>query len=396
MPGDGAVGWADPSAIPPNSSFSRQTAGVVVNEQTALQVLTVMACVRISSGLVSRLPLDAFNRVGKSRVPVDPEPQIVAAPFGPRLSRREGLRMGMISLMLRGNAYYFVVDRDPRTMLPVQLEPLPPQAVTVRRVGGQARYWVNHIAVDAADVVHLRLLTLPGGIVGLSPIEYAAQGLGISLAAEEFGARFYAQGAHLSGVLQSDQQVSKDTARRLARDFQSHHGGLAQAHLPLILDSGLKWAPIQVPPDEAQFLATREFQRGEIAMLYGTPPHLIGDTSKSTSWGSGIQDQKLDFSTFTLEDYTAIFEDAWNAMTPPATRVKFNFDAMLRANTVDRYNAYLVARTGGWMSNEEIRSLEDMDPSGEPAMAAYDMPMNSIPKPAPSGTAGTGGDSKAL
>ena len=394
MPGDGGVGWSDPSAIPPNSSFSRQLAGVVVNEHTALQILTVMTCVRINSGVVSRLPLDAFNRTGKSRRPLDPEPQIVSDPFA-TVSRREGIRMGMVSLMLRGNAYYYVVDRDP-SGYPVQLEPVHPSMVVVRKVAGVVRYWVNQIPVDAADIVHLRFITLPGGVVGLSPIEYAAQGLGISLAAEEYGARFYAQGSHLSGVLESDQQISKESARRLAHDFQNRHGGLAQAHLPLILDSGLKWAPIQVPPEQAQFLATRAFQRGELAMLMGVPPHLIGDTDKSTSWGTGIQDQTQNYATFTVEDYTAIFEDAWNRITPPSVRCKFNFDALLRANTVDRYNAYLVGRTGGWLSNEEIRAWEDMEPSGDPDMAKFTMPLNSSPKPAPAGGKSGGGDTKAI
>lgn len=394
MPADGGVGWSDPSAIPPNSAFSRQLAGVVINENTALQILTVMACVRLISGVVSRLPLDAFVRQGKTRVPLEPEPAILSDPFA-GFSRRDGIRQGVISLMLTGNAYYLVVARDGNGR-PLMLMPLPPQQVTVRIVKGHVEYKVNHRPVPSADVVHLRWVTLPGGVVGLSPIEYAAQGLGISLGAEEYGARFYAQGSHLSGVLESDQTLSKETARRIAYDFQNRHGGLAQAHLPLVLDSGLKWAPIQVPPEAAQFLATRAFQRGEIAMLYGVPPHLIGDTSKSTSWGTGIQDQKLDFSTFTLEDYTAIFEDAWNGMTPAGVRCKFNFDALLRANTVDRYNAYLVGRTGGWLSNEEIRALEDMEPSGDPVMDKYDQPLNSSPKPAPAGSKGTGGDAKAL
>lgn len=395
MPSDGGVGWSDPSAIPPNSSFSRQLAGVVINEHTALQILTVMACVRLISGVVSRLPLDAFVREGKTRLPLEPEPEIVAEPFA-GFSRRDGIRQGVISLMLRGNAYYLVVARHPKTRLPLMLLPLPPQQVTVRLVKGDVTYRVNNHPVDSADVIHLRWVTLPGAVVGLSPIEYAAQGLGISLASEEYGARFYAQGSHLSGVLESDQTLTKETARRIAYDFQNRHGGLAQAHLPLVLDSGLKWAPIQVPPEQAQFLATRAFQRGEIGMLYGVPPHLIGDTSKSTSWGTGIQDQKLDFATFTLEDYTAIFEDAWNRMTPPGVRCKFNFDALLRANTVDRYNAYLVGRTGGWLSNEEIRALEDMEPSGDPGMSNYLQPLNSSPKPAPAGSKGTGGDEKAL
>lgn len=380
QPQDGGVGWADPSAIPPNSAFSRQLAGVLVNEHTALQLMSVMSCIRLISGLVGRLPLGSYVTENGVRSPVAPAPAIVARPFGGVVSRREGIRMGVISLMLRGNAYYLVLARD-ATGYPLQLLPLPVQSVAVKMVNGQATYYVNHTLVPSADVLHLRWITLPGGIVGLSPIEYAAQGLGINLAAEEYGARFFQQGATVSGVLESDKTLTKDTVRRVAQDFANTHGGLAQSHLPLVLDGGLKWSGVSLPPDQAQFLATREFQRGEIAMLFGVPPHLIGDTDKTTSWGKGIQDQKIDFLTFTIEDYTSIFEDAWNEITPPPADCRFNYDALLRTNTVDRYNTYMAARVAGFMNNEEIRALEDLQPSGNPALSDYAQPLNSAPTP---------------
>lgn len=381
-PGDGGVGWSDPSAIPPNSSFSRQLAGVVVNEHTALQLISVMACIRLVSGAVGQLPFQAFSRGSAGREPVK-APPIVSSPFAD-VDLAEGLEMGVVSMMLRGNAYYQVVARD-FAGYPTLLDPLAPQDVVVRRIGGVTKYWIKHQPVDSHDVVHLRWMTLPGGIVGLSPIEYAAQGLGITLAAEEYGARFFAQGASVAGVLQSDQALTKDQIRRVAQDFSKHHGGLSQAHLPLVLDGGLKWAATSLPPDQAQFLATREFQRGEIAMLYGVPPHMIGDTDKTTSWGKGIEDQKIDFATFTLQRYTSRFEAAWNAMTRPGIETRFDFDSMLRANTTDRYNAYMMARTVGFLSNDEIRAKENMPPTGLAAMADYTQPLNSSPKPIPAG-----------
>lgn len=398
MPNDGGVGWADPSAIPPNSAFSRQLAGVVVNEHTALSVITVLSCVRLISGAGSRLPLDALRKVGKTRRLVTPEPQIVADPFGHTaggISRREGIRMGYISLMLRGNAYYYVLLRD-GLGFPILLEPLPPQVVVCKKEKGVITYKVNNKPVNANDVLHLRWITLPGGVVGLDPISYAAAGIGLSLATEEYGGRFFEQGATLAGILESDQTITKQTARRIAQDFARHHGGLAQAHLPLIVDGGLKWKQLSVSPEQAQFLATRQYQKSEIGMLYGVPPYLLGDMEKQTSFGQGIQDAKLDFLTFTLEDYTAIFEDAWNSMTPDGVYTRFNYDAFLRTNTVDRYNAYLVARTGGWLNNEEIRAREDEEPSGDEAMSDYQQPLNSSPKPAPSGSPGTSGDEKPI
>lgn len=375
QPLDAGVGWSDPSAIPPNSAYSRQLAGVVVNDTTALQIMSVMACLRLISNTVSQLPLDSFVRKNGMRIPVDPSPQIVAEPFVD-VTREEGFQMGILSLMLRGNAYYHVLARD-RMGWPILLDPLPPHLVLVRRVGGQVVYKVNHVEVPAEDIIHLRWMTLPGGIVGLSPVEYAAQGMGIALASEAYGSRFFAQGATLSGVLQTDQTLTKESAKRIAEQWRANHAGVSQSHMPLITDGGVKWSPIQVPPDQAQFLATRQFQRGEIAMLYGVPPHLIGDVDRTTSWGSGIQDQKIDFITFTLAQYTSRFEAAWNAMTPNGIFHKFNYDALLRTNTLARYQAYSVARTMGFMSTNEIRALEDMSPIDDPIADTFTQPLNS-------------------
>src|SRR5579875_1715918 len=402
MPADGGVGWSDPSAIPPNSAFSRQLAGVVVNEHTALQIMTVMACVRLISGVVGGMPLRAYvnGQAGGGKTQLDPAPPIVAQPFGPGLSTAEGIEMGVISLMLMGNAYYLVADRDSRGT-PILLLPIPTQSVKVQMVRGAATYKVNSTPVDPKDIVHIRWVTLPGGVTGLAPIEYAAQGLGLTLAAEEFGARFFAQGATAAGVLQSDEEISAGTARRIAHDFAHKHGGLAQAHLPLVLDSGLKWSPIQVPPDQAQFLATRQFHRQEIEGFFGVPPHLVGDVDATTSWGSGIQDQKMDFLTFTISKYLTRFEDAWNRMLNGGgvgpQYVKFGTEQLLRMNTIDRYNGYLVARSGAWMTSEEIRAAEDMPPADDPALSDFAQQFNTMPKPAPNSSgASTGGDEKAL
>ena len=372
---DGGVGWSDPSAIPPNSAYSRQLAGVVVNDTTALQIVTVMACLRLISNTVSQLPLDSFVRTNGERTPVDPPPQIVAEPFVD-VSLQEGIQMGVLSLMLRGNAYYQVLARD-RMGYPILLDPLPPHLVLVRRVAGEIVYKVNHVVVPAEDIIHLRWMTLPGGIVGLSPIEYAAQAMGIALAAEAYGSRFFAQGATLSGVLQTDQTLTKETAKRIAEQWRANHGGVSQSHMPLITDGGLKWSPMQVPPDQAQFLATKAFQRGEIAALYGVPPHLIGDVDRTTSWGSGIQDQKIDFITFTIQQYTSRFEAAWNAMTPGGIFHKFNYDSLLRTNTLTRYQSYMVARTMGLLSTNEIRALEDLPAILDPSADSYSQPLNS-------------------
>lgn len=379
MPNIGGVGWADPSAIPPNSSFSRELAGVVVNDLTAMQITSVMACIRLISGIIGGLPIKTYRQQALGKLKRIENPTLVTNPFD-EVDVGEGIEGGIVSLMTRGNAYYQVLHRDNRGT-PDLLLPLSPHTVEVRRKNGQRVYKVNHQPVPTSDMLHLRWLTLPGACVGLAPIEYAAMTMGISLAAEEYGARFFAQGASLSGILTTDGTLTKEQARRMAKDFLTHHGGLGQSHLPLVLEGGLKFQPVSVPPEQAQFLATRQYQRGEIAMLYGVPPHLLGDTDRSTSWGKGIQDQKMDFVTFTLARYSRRFEAAWSQVLPRNQVIRFDYDGLLRANMVDRFNAYIVARTAGFLNAEEIREMEYLEPSGDPDLSNFTLPLNSAPKP---------------
>ncbi|ATL65133.1 phage portal protein [Nocardia terpenica] len=244
------------SAIPPNWAATSE-AGVAVSERTALQHLTVYACVRILADAVASLPLDAYRRRGPTRQEVASAPGWVARPDS-RWTRFEWLWQLVASLALRGNAFLYVMSRDPVTGYPTGLVPLHPDDVTVHGVdargiptGAALSYLVCGTPVDATEIVHLRRFVLPGSVIGISPIEQARQGIGLGLAAERFGARWFGESANPSSVLETDQALSGDAVTHLQKQWISSHGG--RRH-PAVLSGGVKWRPISITPEESQFL----------------------------------------------------------------------------------------------------------------------------------------------
>lgn len=366
------------SSIPSNGDQYYSAAGVPVNDRTAMQHATVFACVRLIADSIAMLPVDVYRKVGDLREEVNPTPQIVANPYS-GLTQFEWMHQVVTSLVMRGNTFGLVTARD-RLEYPTQIMPLSPEDVQVTTsTTGLPRvptYRIGGVEVPRQDIFHVRRFTLPGQIEGLSPIQQAAMGIGLSLAAERYGARFFGDSANPSSVLETEQDLTDEQVRRTQRQWLSSHGG--KRH-PAVLSGGFKWRPISIMPEESQFLETRGYQRGEIAMLFGVPPHMIGDTTKSTSWGSGIEQQSIGFVTYTLGGWISCIEAAYNQITPRGQFVKINVDGLLRGDQKSRYDAYTQARTAGWMNVDEIRALEDLPPVPGGAGQTYIQPLNMGP-----------------
>jgi HK97 family phage portal protein len=361
-------GGGDPWTIPTNGSLAAYTAaGVPVNDDTAMQLLAVAASVRLLSDAVSGLPFDAVKSDGEIRKTIEPAPSIIADPFGGMQSskhatRRQGFSQMMVSLLLRGNAYCLVLATDNRGR-PTKLQVLHPDRVTCEfNAAGERTYKINRVPVPAEDVVHIMGMTMPESATGISVISYARQAIGLGLAAEEFGARFFGEGAHMTGVLEIEADLDKERARMLKESFSASHSGLKNSHTVGVLSGGAKWKPISVSPEDAQFLGTRAAQNLDIAMLFGIPPHMLGQVDKTTSWGTGIEQQGLGFLAYTLSAWLGRFEDAWSAMLPRPQSARFNADALLRTDTAGRYAVYSAARSAGILTTNEIRALENYGP----------------------------------
>jgi HK97 family phage portal protein len=369
--------WGDPSRIPLNSEGYGVEAGVYVTDLQAMQLVAVNACVRLLADSVAGLPLDAYRKTGNVRESVAPVPSLIASPFTD-LTLFEGMWQLVACLALKGESVSIAMSRD-RFEFVTSMLPIHPDSWTVDadRNGinrGRPVYRIDGERVPNEDVIHIRRFSLPGELHGLSPIAAARQGISLGLAAERFGARFFGDSANPSSVLETDQNLTDEQAKQTQKSWIDSHGGRRR---PAMLSGGLKWRPISITPEESQFLATRSYQRDEIAMLFGIPPHMIGAVDKSTSWGTGIEQQGIGFVTYTLTNWLNPIEAAFSALLPRGQFARMNVNALLRGDMKARFDAYVSARNAGWLNVNEIRELEDRAPV--PNGDDYIQPLNMGP-----------------
>lgn len=376
--------WGSGDRIPPNSqSGGAQVAGVNMSDATAVSIMTVLACGGLLADAVSTLPIDAFVKTKGSRVEVTPTPTLLVSPYD-EISAQDWLAQVTWSMALRGNFYGYAFDFDPENMfLPRQIMPLNPDAVSVRRnqQTGAREYRIGSQVMPAATMVHIPYITTPGALMGINPVQACRQGLALTLAAEASGARFFENGTLASGVISAPGDLNPEQTIALATAWAAAHQGAAKAHLPAVLTGGATWTQMSVNPDDAQFLATRAFQRSEIMMMFRIPPHMLGDVDRTTSWGTGIEQQEQGFVTNTLSGYCGRIQAALTPLVDARanTYCGFNFKARLRGDTLQRFQAYTMARNGSWMNVDEIRELEDQAPLPDGAGQDYWAPLNYAP-----------------
>ena len=353
--------------------FGRSNAGKRVTDKIALQHIVVYACVRVLSEAIAQLPLHVYQYTdnGKERVPKHPlyfllhdQPNLEMTSF----VFRETL---MSHLLIYGNAFAQII-RNGRGDV-VGLYPLMPDRVKVDRddrnrlIYSYSRYdeanpnmkEQGEIILPAEQVLHIPGLSFDG-LVGYSPIAMAKNALGISLACEEYGASFFANGASPSGVLEHP-GVIKNPEK--VRNAWRQAYGAGNSHKVAVIEEGMKYTPISIPNNEAQFLETRKFQLEEIARLYRVPLHLIGDLEHATF--SNIEQQSLEFVKYTLDPWIVRWEQSMQkALLSDSEKgtyfIKFNVEGLLRGDYTSRMQGYATARQNGWMNANDIRELEDM------------------------------------
>ena len=356
--------------------FGRTTSGKTVNERTALQTTAVYACVRILSETIASLPLHVYRYTegGKAKdtehvlytlLHDEPNPDMTSFVF------RETL---MSHLLIWGNAYSQIL-RD-RSGQVIGLYPLLPDQMSVHRSEKGKLYYVYNryeednpnfqekgsIVLSQEEVLHIPGLGFDG-LIGYSPIALAKNAVGMTLACEEYGASFFGNGANPGGVLEHP-GILKDPAK--VRDsWNAVYQGTRNAHKVAVLEEGMSYKQIGIPPEEAQFLETRKFQVNEIARLFRIPPHMVGDLEKSSF--SNIEQQSLEFVKYTLDPWVVRFEQALkkSLLLPEEKKthfIKFNVDGLLRGDYQSRMNGYAIGRQNGWLSTNDIRELEELNP----------------------------------
>lgn len=361
--------------------------GIRVDEKNALKFIAVLACIRILSETVASLPLPLYRRLeprGKEKAynhPLYPVLHDVANPEMTSFALRETLQAHAASW---GNAYAEIEWSNGGWVK--ALWPLRPDRVEPRRINGELVYELTlpngqPRPLAKERVLHIHWLGFDG-LKGYSPIGLAKEAIGLGLATEQYGARFYKNNGRPGGYLETDQALSDTAYDRLKKWWGQRHEGLENAHRLAILEEGLKFHDVGFPPGEAQFLETRKFQVVEIARLYRVPPHMLADLDRATF--ANIEHQGLEFVQYSMHPWFARWEQTMNMrLLSEAERrryfVEFLVDGLLRGDIKSRYEAYAVARQNGFMNGDEIRERENMNPMPDGQGEVYFAPLNMVP-----------------
>lgn len=367
----------DPDAAEYLRHGGASSSGVSVGVDGAMRIATTWRCVNIIAGATAAMPMELYRRVDDRvrrvasehplRNVLTKRPNAWQTPF-------EFKRMLTARALLHGNGYGLIIRSRGRVLevwplnlpvMPVQLDDMSIVYDVYRRNGTVTR-------LPASDVFHLRGLSLDG-VVGLGVIQHAREAMGLALQTERSAGKMFAQGYISKPVLQmpQGQRLSDEAYARLKASLDEEQAGAENAGKMLLLEEGLEAKELGMSASDAQFLEARKFQRSDIAMFFGVPPHMIGDVEKSTSWGSGIDAQGIGFVTYTLGDWIAAWEQAierdliGSAIVDQDLYVKLEVKALMRGDVKTRSDFYKSMLQWGVFSPNEVRALEDMNPREE-------------------------------
>ena len=350
----------------------KTASGISVTPDKAMGLSAVSACVRLIAESIASLPLHVYTQAGDQRRTRDTtsrEYMLLHAEPNPAMTSFVFRETLAAMVLLWGNAYAWILRN--RAGQPLALLPVHSACTRVlKQTNGELAYEFlmdnKTYRVNQADMLHVPGLSFDG-MTGMSPIRYAAQSIGLGLAAEQFGAAFFGNGSVPAGVISVPEALNPKQADDLRAAWQANYGGLSGAQKTAVLFKGAKFDRITIPPNEAQFIETRKHQVSEIARWYRVPPHMIGDLERATF--SNIEHQALDYVTHTLRPWLVRFEQELNRKLFPASSdgrpssryCEFNVDGLLRGDVAARGAYYVQGRQWGWLSANDIRAKENMD-----------------------------------
>lgn len=371
-------------------SGNLSSSGKAVTEASAMRVAAVFGCVRLIAGAVGNIPTDVKRRLD-DRTREDASDHSLWELFHRRPNRwqkpAQFKRMMQAHVLLRGNAYALKTRGVGGHV--TALTPLHPDRVKVRQRDDMMLEFLytrkngRKVVFQQDEVLHLCGLSLDG-ITGVSALRFARETIGLSLSMEEHGSAVFRNGANVSGALQfpAGKKIETDEQHaRLKAEFDDFRNGGARDGGVILLEDGLEYRQMAMNSEDAQWIEARKFTRGDIAMFFGVPPHMIGDTEKSTSWGTGIEAQSQAFVTYTLEDHLTMWEQALVAdcLDPVRDRniyVRFNRNALVRGDLKARWEAYTRALQWGVFNPDDVLAMEDMNPRQDGRGGEYYDPPN--------------------
>lgn len=370
----------------PTFYFGTSASGKAVNPSSAIQMSAVYACVRVIAETIASLPFHVYETTenGSRKAPEHPLYRLIHDEPNKEMTSFILRETMLAHLLLYGNAYCQII-RTGRDKID-SLYPLLPDKMEVDRdAGGLLTYTYTtsdgkRWRLEPRDVLHIPGLGFDG-VMGYSPIALEKSAIGLGIAAEEYGSKFFSNGARPSGILTHPNTVKDPAALRAS--WNAAYGSSSNASRVAVLEEGMTFVPLSLPNNEAQFLETRKFQVSEICRIFRVPPHMIGDLDRATF--SNIEHQSIDFAVHTIRPWLVRIEQAVNrALFSEKEKgrfyVQFNLDGLMRGDYKSRMEGYAIARQNGWMSANDIRELENMNAmSDEEGGNAYLVNGNMIP-----------------
>ncbi len=357
------------------------TNALSIDQTTALSLAPVYAANRLLATSVSTLPLKAYRRIDDERVPMRSLPQL----FDRLVTSGEivpWLHRCVTSLGLQGNAYGLITQRD-GFGFPIDITWLNPTRISVDTPYGVAVWRIDGKVVDRDSIFHIPWFSLPGETLGLSPISAFAVTMNMGLSASQYGLDWFSAGGIPPGTFRNTEKTVKqeDAAlikRRLVNAIRTRE--------PIVYGSDWEYQPISVKPADAQLVESARMTANQVAAIYGVPPEMIGgETGKSMTY-QNVEQQSLNFVTFTLRPWLVALESAFSAILPERQYVRFNSDALVRADTRTRHDIYKIDREIGLRNLDEIRALEDLPPLPDGQGQEYAPAVPDVPEPPPDRT----------
>jgi HK97 family phage portal protein len=371
--------------------------GLDVNPTTAIQHGTVFACVRVLAESVAQLPLQLYREDGREKTKAYEHPlyRVLNGVANPLQTSQEWLELVVAHLCLAGN-HYSLINRGAVGTQVLELLPLNPGAVSpiLSPDGADIAYRVTFAnkrqeVLTSRDVLHIKGFSLDG-VCGVSPISYARETIGLSMATQRHAARLFSNGANPGGVLEVSSELSDAAYKRMKDSWDSGQTGVNNAHRTAILEAGTKWTQIGLSAEDSQMLESRKYSRTEICGLFRVPPAMIGDLERATF--SNTEQQARSFVDFSLAPWLLRIESrVWmqllEAREQKTLFARFNRNALMGADATTRSNFYTRQLQNGAMSPNEIRELEDLNPreGGDVYLTPLNMLIDGKPPPDSSG-----------
>ena len=352
--------------------------GIAVTEDSAMRLSAVFGAVRVISETIASLPWEVKQDAGDSTRSASAHPinKLIHHPNG-MMTDFNFREVCQAHLCLHGNA--FIAIRRNEAGQPVKLIPVHPDRVEVKVYKDEKFYNIDQgkETFDDTEMIHILGLSFDG-IIGKSVIEAARESIGLGLAADQFGGSFFGNGANVSAVLTHPGRLSDEAYKRLMASWQRRYSGLDNAHKTAILEEGMNLQKVSISPQESQFLETRKFGVEDIARFFRIPLAYLGSLENSST-RANIEEQGIQFQRNTVLPWVKRWEAEFNRKVFPGQEdyfIRMNMDGLLRGDISSRYSSYAVARQWGWLSVNDIRKHESLEPidGGD----IYLQPMNMV------------------